>query len=260
LNVLDLFSGIGGFSLGLEEAGMRTIGFCEVDPFCHAVLRRKWPGVHIHNDIRKLNGADYAGRVDVICGGYPCQPFSVAGSRRGAADERHLWPEMFRLIRQIRPRYVIAENVAGHIDLGFDEVASSLESEGFTVWPFDICASAVDADHRRERIWIIAHANGERLQGGDGELPQDQRTGTKLPALLSPFSSEAELFSQLPASVICGKDDGIPHRTHRLRALGNSIVPQIASIIGQAVIRFDNSALNNTHMSINHVTDPHHGA
>src|SRR6185369_15732907 len=105
MNVLDLFSGIGGFSLGLERAGMRTVAFCEIDPFCRAVLAKHWPGVPIHHDIRKLRATD-VGPVELICGGFPCQPHSSAGKRRGKDDDRHLWPEMFRLITECRPGWV----------------------------------------------------------------------------------------------------------------------------------------------------------
>ena len=159
LRVLDLFSGIGGLSLGLEAAGMKTVLFCERDSFCRAVLKKHWPEVPCHDDVTTFDGAKYEGSVDLVCGGYPCQPFSVAGKQLGHEDERHLWPEMLRIIQGCRPRWVVAENVAGHISLGFDEVATSLEAEGFTVWPFVIPACAVDAWHRRDRLWIIANAN-----------------------------------------------------------------------------------------------------
>jgi len=117
LNVLDLFSGIGGFSLGLERAGMRTVAFCEIEPFCQAVLRKHWPGVPIFEDVRKLTASDLSEPIDVICGGYPCQPFSVAGKRLGAADDRHLWPEYFRLVKELRPAWVIGENVADALSI-----------------------------------------------------------------------------------------------------------------------------------------------
>ena len=126
MRVLDLFSGIGGFSLGLEAAGMETVAFCEREPFCQAVLKKHWPDIPCHDDVKTLDGSQYAGRVDVVCGGYPCQPFSIAGKQQGHKDERHLWPEMLRIIQGCKPRWVVAENVAGHIELGFDEVAASL--------------------------------------------------------------------------------------------------------------------------------------
>jgi DNA (cytosine-5)-methyltransferase 1 len=157
MKVLDLFAGIGGFSLGLERAGMETVAFCEIDKFCQKVLKKHWPDVPIHEDITKLDGKQYAGTIDVICGGYPCQPFSVAGKQKGSKDARHLWPEMFRIIKDAKPRWVIAENVEGHVKLGLDAVLDDLESEGYTCWTFIIPACAVAAPHQRNRIWIIAN-------------------------------------------------------------------------------------------------------
>jgi DNA (cytosine-5)-methyltransferase 1 len=162
--VLNLFSGIGGFSLGLERAGMKTVAFCEIDRFCRRVLAKHWPNITIHEDIKTLDGRQYAGTIDVICGGYPWQPFSAAGKKQGEADPRHLWPEMHRIIREARPRWVIAENVRGHIDIGFDAVVAQLENEGFAVWPFIVPACAVAASHRRDRLWVVAHF--ERIRWG----------------------------------------------------------------------------------------------
>lgn len=177
MRVLDLFSGIGGFSLGLERAGFETVAFCEIDPFCRQVLKKHWPKVPIHEDITKLDGAAYRGTVDVVCGGYPCQPFSAAGKRAGAEDDRHLWPEMFRIIKESRPAWVLCENVAGHIKLGLDSVLSDLESEGYAVQPFVIPACAVDAPHRRDRVWILANASGGRCgEQREGQIQQQGRT------------------------------------------------------------------------------------
>jgi len=156
LKVMDLFSGIGGFSLGLERTGgFETVCFAEIDPFCQKVLKKHWPHVPIHNDVRTL---DYDGSVDVITGGYPCQPFSTAGNRKGKDDDRHLWPAMFDLIKKYRPSWVIGENVAGHISMGLDDVLSDLESEVYTARTFVIPACAVDAKHRRDRVWIVGNA------------------------------------------------------------------------------------------------------
>jgi site-specific DNA-cytosine methylase len=186
MNVLDLFSGIGGFSLGLEAAGMHTAAFCECDS-SQAVLRKHWPDTPIHPDIRTIDASSYAGTVELVCGGYPCQPFSVAGKRQAQADERHLWPEMLRVIRSVRPRWVVAENVAGHIELGFDEVAASLEAEGFTVWPFVIPACAVDAHHRRDRVWIIAYALSTLgTNGGPNQRDSNGRPGLQMAAMMWP--------------------------------------------------------------------------
>jgi DNA (cytosine-5)-methyltransferase 1 len=131
LRHLDLFSGIGGFALAARRVGWETVGFCEVDPFCRAVLRKHWPDVPIHPDVRELT-ADAVGSVDIITGGYPCQPFSYAGERRGTDDDRHLWPEFARLIRELRPRWAVGENVAGHITMGLDAVLIDLEGLGYS--------------------------------------------------------------------------------------------------------------------------------
>lgn len=166
LRVLDLFSGIGGFSLGLERSGgFETVAFCEIEPFPRRVLAKHWPNVPIFEDVRKLKGHDI-GPVDVICGGYPCQPFSTAGKRQGQADDRHLWPEFRRLVAELRPTWVIGENVAGHISMGLDDVLADLETEGYTARTFVIPACAVGASHRRDRVWTVAHASDVQRNGG----------------------------------------------------------------------------------------------
>lgn len=165
LKVLDLFSGIGGFSLGLERAGFQTVAFCEIDPFCRSVLAKHWPDVPIFEDVTVLRGED-VGPVDVICGGYPCQPFSLAGERKGTEDDRHLWPEFMRLVAELGPTWVIGENVAGHISMGLDAVLSDLETEGYAVRSFVIPAVSLDAKHRRDRVWTIGHANGNSQPNG----------------------------------------------------------------------------------------------
>ena len=160
MRVLDLFSGIGGFSLGLEWAGMETVGFCEQDEYCKKVLRRHWPDVPIHNDIKELNGNEYRGSVELVCGGFPCQPFSVAGQRRGEKDNRALWKEMYRVIREVQPAWVIGENVTGIISMELDNVLLDLEDEGYSTQAFVIPACALDARHRRDRVFILAHKKG----------------------------------------------------------------------------------------------------
>ena len=163
MKVLDLFSGIGGFSLGLEWAGMETVAFCEYDEKARQVLTKHWPDVPKYTDVRTLTAEklknDGITDIELICGGYPCQPFSTAGKRAGAEDDRHLWPEFFRLIKEVRPAWVLCENVAGHISMGLDSVLADLESEGYQQQVFLIPACAVGAHHRRDRIWIVAHSN-----------------------------------------------------------------------------------------------------
>ena len=176
LTILDLFSGIGGFSLGLERAGLRTVAFCEIEPFCRNVLSKHWPHVPIAQDIRQLSyesgtlydagRAIYEGRIDLVCGGFPCQPFSVAGRKKGKEDDRELWPEMFRIIQQTQPSWVVGENVANFTNLAFTRSKANLESEGYTVQPFVIPACAVGAPHRRDRVWVIANADSKRCESG----------------------------------------------------------------------------------------------
>ena len=163
MKVLDLFSGIGGFSLGLEWAGMSTVAMCEKDPYCRKILAKHWPHLTIHEDIRNLDGNQYADSIDVVCGGFPCQPFSVAGKQRGSDDDRYLWPEMLRVIQESRPRWVIGENVLGFTNMALDDVQADLEREHYTVRKFVLPAVAVDAHHRRDRIFIIAYANSPAI-------------------------------------------------------------------------------------------------
>ena len=159
LKILDLFSGIGGFSLGLEATGhFETAAFCEIDPYCKQVLKKHWPDVPIFDDIRQLKGTDI-GTIDIITGGYPCQPFSVAGKQKAEQDPRHLWPEYFRLIQELKPTWVIGENVSGHIKLGLDSVLEDLASEGYSTRTFSISAASIGANHKRERVWTVAYSS-----------------------------------------------------------------------------------------------------
>lgn len=177
MNVLDLFSGIGGFSLGLERAGMRTVAFCERDEYCRAVLAKHWPGVPCFDDIHTVDAERLGGlgRIDLVCGGFPCQPFSVAGEQKGKADDRHLWPQMCRVIALARPTWVIGENVAGLIAMALDDVLADLEGLGYTARTFVIPAAAVGAPHRRDRLWIVArNSNSDSKPDGtvDAEVAE----------------------------------------------------------------------------------------
>lgn len=170
MKVLDLFSGIGGFSLGLDRAGFETVAFCEIEKYPISILKKHWPDVPVFEDVRKLNkeALENVGikSVDVVCGGFPCQPFSVAGKQEGKNDDRHLWPEMFRIIKETRPSWVIGENVAGFVSMALDDVLFDLESEGYETQSFVIPACAVNASHRRDRVWIVAYAAKQGLQVG----------------------------------------------------------------------------------------------
>ena len=262
LKVLDLFSGIGGFSLGLRMAGgFETVGFCEIDRFCQKVLEKNFPGVPIYSDIKSIN---HNGTVDVITGGYPCQPFSEAGLRKGEEDHRHLWPEMLNVIRGKRPDWVIAENVAGHVSLGLDNVLSDLEACGYTCQSFVIPACAVGAQHRRDRVWAIANANGKQLRdtkkqkfnkiqaltrdncapgamadtasSDDGtrnrekDRGQKQQLGKRCFESWRPWPVEPGM-----GRVVDGLSGGVDFARERNRALGNAVVPRIVEIIGNAI-------------------------
>ncbi len=181
MKILDLFSGIGGFSLGLERAGFKTIAFCEMDKYCKLVLQKHWKGVKMYNDVREITKArfetDGIELPEIITGGFPCQPFSVAGKQKGTSDDRHLWPEMFRIIKEFKPRWVIGENVKGITNiqdgLVFETVCTNLEGEGYEVRAFNIPAAGVGAPHRRERIWIVAHSNDTRNRTPEYETNKD---------------------------------------------------------------------------------------
>ena len=185
---LGLFEGIGGFSLAARWAGWETVAWCEWNEFGQRVLRHHFPEAEGHGDIKKTDFTKYANRIDVITGGFPCQPYSSAGKRKGKEDERHLWPEMLRVIREVQPSYVVGENVRGLTNwnggLVFDEVQADLEAEGYEVLPFLLPACAVNAPHRRDRIWFIAKnsmrsgcLHGESEQKG-AEFRQQWNTST----------------------------------------------------------------------------------
>ena len=164
IKTLSLFAGIGGIDLGLEATGyFETVQFVEYDPYCQHILKRHWPDVPVWGDVKTFD-PDSCGEIDCIVGGYPCQPFSVAGKQKGTQDDRHLWPRMFEIIKHKRPSLILCENVSGHIVLGLDEVLLDLEGEGYSTRAFVIPASAVDANHKRERVWIVAYSNSRRYR------------------------------------------------------------------------------------------------
>lgn len=241
MRVLDLFSGIGGFSLGLERAGMRTVAFCEIDSYCRAVLRKHWPDVPCYEDIHELTAArladDGIGPIDLICGGFPCQDISNAGKRAGIEGERSgLWSEYARLIGEIRPKYAIVENVAALLGRGLERVLRDLAEIGFDAEWDCIPAAAVGALHFRDRVWITAYpnANGMRPQriwaapcGAWGEqqfarLVQDQ------------------IQLSIPAGRLRSLSDGVSNRLGQLKGYGNAVVPQIPEIIGKAIMSVHN--------------------
>lgn len=232
MRVLDLFSGIGGFSLGLERAGMTTVAFCEINPFGRAVLAQHWPTVPCYDDVRTLTAdrlaADRVGPVDVICGGFPCQDISEAGQGLGLDGERSgLWSEIARLASELRPRYVIVENVSALLGRGLDRVLGDLAEIGYDAVWHCIQAADVGAQHIRDRVWIVGflpNTSGERLvQCWGQQLAPDGNTQRQI----------CQRFDQPEPLRVA---HGIPRRLDRLEALGNAVVPQIPEIIGRAII------------------------
>ena len=333
MKVLDLFSGIGGFSLGLERAGMETVAFCEFDKKAQLVLKKHWPDVPIYDDVRELtydklkedgiladtqrsggyqgdtrtlagkkqtkkgrkpksrrppsvvrsscedgnkkeggNDKSQGQSVDIICGGFPCQPFSQAGKRQGDQDDRHLWPEYFGLIQEIRPRWVIGENVAGLISMGLDQVLSDLEGEDYSCQTLVIPACAVNAPHRRDRVWIVANTKstgaGDNQRGirglskrcrsreegvGQADVAYSNNQRTQRGEEAGDYGTDrAQSNDQLSRG--CGDGDGwwavepgmgrvangIPNRMDRLKQLGNAVVPQVVEQIGRAIMEIEN--------------------
>lgn len=262
MNVLDLFSGIGGFSLGLHRAGMTTVAFCECEPYPQAVLKKNFPGVPIYDDVRTVTAerlrADGIDRIDLVCGGFPCQPWSDAGEQRGEEDHRHLWPGMLRIVQEVRPAWVIGENVAGFARMALDDCCSDLETAGYEVQPIMVPACAVDAPHRRDRIWILAHSGGEQHKSGGVAFQWPKPTefsaadSTGQPARLGNHDDVQEVGNGAQSgetrsaiqpgyrwSIEPDVDRvayGIPRRVDRLRGLGNAVVPQIPEIIGRAIM------------------------
>ena len=238
----SLFSGIGGFDLAAEWMGWENVFHCEWMEFPRKVLDYYFPNADSHIDICKTDFKKYANTIDILTGGFPCQPFSMAGKRKGTDDERYLWGEMLRAIQEIKPKFVIAENVFGitNIDGGlvFEQVCLDLEAEGYEVQPFIICAAAKNAPHRRDRCWFVAtntNRNGFNKCNGNNEINTSQ--GREY--ALGDINKISSNFSNFPTqSPICGGDDGLPTkldgitfskwRAESIKGYGNAIVPQVA--------------------------------
>lgn len=236
LKVLDLFSGIGGFSLGLERTGgFETVAFCEIDKQAQKVLKKHWANVPIFEDVTALKGEDI-GSVDVICGGFPCQDISTAGKGAGLAGERSgLWFQFHRLIKEIKPKYAIIENVSALRSRGLDEVLRSLAEIGYDAEWHCITASSIGAPHRRDRIWIIAYPQRIGQQGQRGYL-QSVYT-TKDAYREASGIVDAVQRSTLP--FVCGRHNGVPRSMDALKQLGNAVVPQIPELIGKAILEYE---------------------
>lgn len=285
MKVLDLFSGIGGFSLGLERAGMETVAFCEFDKHAQKVLKKHWPDVTIYEDVRTLDGKQFRGTIDVVCGGFPCQDISVAGNQAGIEEGTRsgLWSECARLLGEIRPRYAIFENVTALLNGGggdwFKRVLWDISEVGYDAEWHCIPASELGAHHHRDRIWIIAYPkrntsrtnaraqsrasneweklqqkNREALPGNTGSICKDVADTNLLGCERHSEAGNPEevrpRISELIKRLINDKQsegwevepcvgrvaNGVPRRSHRLKQLGNAVVPQIPDAIGRAIM------------------------
>lgn len=273
LKVLDLFSGIGGFSLGLERTGgFETIAFCEIEPFCQKVLKKHWPDVPVYDDITKFSRRIYdcepenedgevicprcktefgecqcigtdqfldeIGQPDVICGGFPCQDISLLGKGKGLAGTRSgLWFEYLRIIGELEPKWVLIENVSALLHRGLPAILYGLNEIGYNAQWHVISASGVGAPHLRKRIWIIANPISERLPGHsrDGKTKGKAKQNRSIsPENLFRGKNPSQWWESEPE--ICRVDNGISDFVDRTKAIGNAIVPQIPEIIGYAIL------------------------
>mgnify|MGYP002142341869 FL=1 len=255
LNVLDLFSGIGGFSLGLERAGMRTVAFCEIEPFQRGVLRKNFPHVPQYEDVRTLTAETLArdgiNFVDVICGGFPCQDISAAGKGAGIEGERSgLWSEIARLVGELRPRYLVVENSSMLLSRGLGKVLGDLAALGYDAEWECIPAASVGAPHIRDRIWLLAYPRQELRQDVRGHvgfcdvLPRRDRgdatewgTDRELAPLVPGVDPRAPSDWWLHQSRVDRTANGLPGQLDRIGACGNAVVPQIPELIGRAIMR-----------------------
>lgn len=275
----SLFSGIGGFDLAAEWAGWTNSFNCEIDPFCRRILKYHFPNAEQYADIRTTDFTIWRGRIDVLTGGFPCQPFSLAGKRKGTEDERYLWPEMLRVIRTVRPRWIVGENVFGIVNwsegMVFDEVCSDLEAAGYAVQPYIIPACGVGAPHRRDRCWFVAYcadsgfeAMRERTDCADADrVVTDSYGKRRNEQLAAGVASETEkracqrdrktfartTFESFPSqSPLCCRDDVFPNGLdgitfprwvrESIKAYGNAIVPQVALQIFETINEYENHA------------------
>ena len=249
LTHVSLFSGIGGLDLAAEAAGFETVCQCEWADYPYSILQKHWPDVPKFRDITTFTKEAFFEKtgletVTILSGGFPCQPFSVAGKRKGTGDDRYLWPEMLGAIREIRPRWVVGENVLGIVDwsegLVFEQVCSDMENEGYEVQPFVLPACGVNAPHRRYRVFIVAHrsdAGSENMCGGEDGLH----------ACVATSDPDIDKFwGRFPSkSPVCGRDDGVSAgldgitfpawRVESIKAYGNAIVPQVALRIFETI-------------------------
>ena len=252
----SLFSGIGGMDLGLERAGWHVRWQVEIDEYCQRVLAKHWPDVPRYRDVREVG--DELGQVDLIAGGFPCQPVANAGKRLAQQDERWLWPEFARIIRVVRPRYVLLENVPGLLARGFGDVLGDLAELGFDAEWSVLPAAAFGAPHLRWRVFVVAYSKGDRCEAGRTRGEQEAvgaLVNREPECRRAPLDNADCRRHRTPQSTIfpgwfCPQPeswwetepdvgrvaDGVPARVDRLRGLGNAVVPQVAEYLGRLIL------------------------
>ena len=245
----SLFAGIGGFDLGLERAGMRCMWQVEIDDYCSRVLAKHWPDVERHRDVRECGGHNLE-TVDVICGGFPCQPFSYTGREKGVADTRWLWPQFARVVTELQPKYVVVENVPGLLHHGMGLLLADLAALGYDAEWDCIPARTFGAWHNRDRAFVIAYADDTGSCGG-GKSKQwreceemerrEQHRGYGGDRIMAGTIESLPTWATEPR--ISRVADGVPRRVDRLRAIGNAVVPQVAEWIGQRICDVDMSRI-----------------
>lgn len=258
MRALELFAGIGGIALAEQMAGIEVVGLSEIEEYPVKILEKNFPNVPILKDVRKINketlreeGID-ANAINIVSGGFPCQPFSTAGKRRGKEDDRDLWPEMFRIIKEIRPDWVVGENVANFANMELDRTLSNLESEGYETRTFVLPATAVGAPHQRLRTFIVANANGRRRTSLDKS--KSDRCNRQYPKVFDAqewktewtdqvhvLSAGARILSQ-SSSRLRRNDDGLSQGMDRLKCVGNAVMPEQILPIFKAIVEIEEGA------------------
>ncbi|MDE3301569.1 DNA cytosine methyltransferase [Lacticaseibacillus rhamnosus] len=253
MRALELFAGIGGIALAEQMAGIEVAGLCEYADYPRTILQKHWPDVPLFKDVTKLDREELTNAgispdsIDIVSGGFPCQPFSIAGHRKGTKDDRDLWPEMFRIIKQIWPTWVVGENVANFANMELDRTLSDLEGAGYQARAFVLPALAVGAPHQRLRTFIVAHSNREGNEAlADASGKRRQTSGHDEFRNIANWQSKRQFSttSSTPAKwqpepSVGRVADGVPNRLDRIKALGNAVVPQQILPIFKAIVQIE---------------------
>jgi len=246
---LALFNGIGGFQLAAHWMGWLNVAHVEIDPFCNKVVKKHFPESKCYEDIKEFDGKPFRGAIDIISGGFPCQPYSNAGKRLGKEDDRHLWPEMLRVIREVSPSFVVGENVVGLLNwnagLVFEEIQIDLENEGYEIQPIILPACSIGPPHQRNRIWFIANSKSKRWVKMEQNKPK-RLSEFDIESCNEAWRYSSDLLLRMepdwsrPSLGVVRNDHGLSEGVDRLKSLGNAIVPQVAYQIFKAIEEFNN--------------------